>query len=60
MKLNSIELTEMIKANYEYEDSKEYYEIQDILMTIDKLLKRDDIDREKLLNLLERVEANER
>lgn len=60
MKLTSLELTELIKGNYDYSDSKDFYTIQDILLVIDKLLKRDDVDREKLLNLLERVEANER
>lgn len=60
MKLTSIELTELIKANYSYDDSKEFYKIQDIIMMTDKLLKRDDIDRGKLLELLKEVEANER
>lgn len=59
MKLTNLELTEFIKANYNYSDSTDFYNIQDILMMIDKLLKRDDVDRKKLLDLLKAVDANE-
>ena len=58
--MNQMKLTEFIKANYSYDDSKDYYYIQDIITLTDKLLKRDDIDHEKLLELLKGVEANER
>lgn len=60
MKLTNLELTELIKANYNYEGSEDFYNIQDILMLIDKLLKRDDVDRSKLLELLKAIDANER
>lgn len=58
MKLTNLELTELIKANYNYSDSTDFYNIQDILMMIDKLLKRDDVDRKRLLDLLKTIETN--
>ena len=60
MKLNSVELTEFIKENYSYHDSTEFYQIQDILLLTDKLLKNKNIDKSKLLEALKEVEANER
>lgn len=56
MKLTNLELTEIIKANYSYNSSTDFYHVQDILTLTDKLLKRDDIDRGKLLDLLQEVE----
>lgn len=55
-KMNPIELTEFIKANYDYGTSEDFYIIQDILLMTDKLLSRNYLDRGKLLETLKEVE----
>ena len=50
-----MKLTEFIKENYSYDDTKDFYHVQDILLMVDWLLKRDDLDRGKLLEQLEEV-----
>lgn len=55
-KMNPIELTEFIKANYDYGSSEDFYNVQDIIKMTDKLLSRNYLDRNKLLETLKEVE----
>ena len=57
-KMNPIELTEFIKANYDYGSTEDFYNVQDILLMTDKLLSRNYLDRNKLLETLKDVETS--
>ena len=55
-KMNPIELTEFIKENYDYGSTEDFYNVQDIILMTDKLLSRNYLDRNKLLETLKEVE----
>ena len=57
-KMNPIELTEFIKANYDYGSTEDFYNVQDIILMTDKLLSRNYLDRGKLLETLKDVETS--
>ena len=57
-KMNPIELTEFIKTNYDYGSTEDFYNVQDILLMTDKLLSRNYLDRNKLLETLKDVETS--
>lgn len=55
MKSNSLELTEFIKENYPYNSSQDFYNIKDIILLTDYLLKNDSLKRGDLLEMLEEL-----
>ena len=56
-KMNPIELTELIKENYSYNGTDEFYNVQDIINITDALLRNETVNKEKLLNEFKALET---